>query len=111
MLGRGEGSSWIRGRGERESLKACERIFWSVRRENVVSRRRVRIWEKGGESMRSDVSSRSRRSGGEVDVRGGYGEAGGEGMNVGFEAVEWGGGVDMPDSRRIESSWSGWGSR
>lgn len=111
MLGRGEGISWIRGRGERESLKACERTFWSVRRENVVSRRRVRIWEKGGESMRSDVSSRSRRRGGEVDIRGGEWEAGGEGMNVGFEAVVGGGVVEIPDSRRTESSWSGWGSR
>lgn len=87
MLGRGEGSSWIRGKGESGSLKACERRFWSVRYENVVSRRRVRIWEKGGESTRSDVSSRSRRRGGEVDVRGRDGEEGGEGMNPGFAGV------------------------
>lgn len=74
VLGRGEGTSWIRGREERESLKACERRFWSVRRENMVSRRRVSIWEKGGESMRSEVSSRSRRRGGVVVEEGGEGE-------------------------------------
>lgn len=94
VLGRGEGSSWMRGWGERESLKACERRFWSVRRENVVSRSRVRIWEKVGESMRSEVSSRSRRRGKEVAVRGGEGE----GVNVGFAAVVDAGVVDMPVS-------------
>lgn len=110
VLARGEGSSSIRGKRERESLKACERRFWSVRRENVVSRRRVRIWVKGGESMRSEVSSRSRRRGGEVVIRGWEGEREREGMSAGFAAVVEGGVVDMPDSRRTESSWSGGGS-
>lgn len=111
VLGRGEGSSWILDRGKGESLKACERRFWSVRRENVVSRRRVRIWENGGESTRSEVSSRSRRRGVEVGAENGDGAEGGEGMNAEFAVVVDGGVVDMPDSRRTESSWSGGGSR
>lgn len=65
----------------------------------------MRIWEKEGESMRSEVSSRSRRRGGEVVVRGGEGEECGEGMSDGFAAM------GMPDSRRTKSSWSGVGSR
>ena len=78
-----------------------------------MSRRMVRIWVKEGESMRSDVSSRSRRregrlatgvccGGGDVDAGGGLGAErpeGGEG-----EAL-------MPDSRRTASSWSEDGRR
>lgn len=62
-----DGSSWMRERGPSGSLKACERRWWSVRWEKTVSRVRVRICEKGGESMRSAVSSRRRRREGEVE--------------------------------------------
>lgn len=61
--------------------------------------------------MRSEVSSRSRRSGGVVVEEGGEGEEGGKGMGIGFAAAVNGGVLDMPDSRRTESSWSGSGRR
>ena len=100
------GSSWMRENGERGRLKACARRFRSVRQEKVASRRRVRICEKGGESMRSAVSSRRRRRGGAVVCWMGEGEEGGEGIvDGGFAGVR--GGVDTPDSRRTASSWSG----
>lgn len=52
--------------------------------EKVASSRRVRTWVNMGESIRSEVSSRRRRKAGEdVDVGGGGGEAGGDGMLVG----------------------------
>lgn len=57
----------MRGRGPSGSLKACERRCWSVRWEKLVSRMRVRICEKGGDSMRSAVSSRRRLREGEVE--------------------------------------------
>ena len=90
-------------------LKASERILSSVRRENAASKTRVMTCVKRGDSIRSDVSSRRRRSGGaelsEGEVRG---ETGGEGIVVG---VCGGGGedekgdvVETPDSRRTESS-------
>lgn len=73
----------------------------------MVSRRKVRIWAKGGESMRSAVSSRRRRRGA-VDGGGHWGRffggnEGGEGMYGGFVV---GGDLSMPDSRRTSSSWS-----
>lgn len=61
------GSSRMRGRGPRGRLKACVRRWWSVRWEKRVSRIRVRICEKGGDSMRSAVSSRRRLREGEVE--------------------------------------------
>lgn len=42
-------------------LKAWEETLLSMRWEKRVLRRRVWMWVKAGESMRSDVSSRSRR--------------------------------------------------
>lgn len=100
------------------TLKACSRRFWSTSCENVVSRRRVRIWVNGGASMRSDVSSRRRRSEGELVGEGCCGEdwdMGGEGLLVlGVGSAEPDGGEGealMPDSRRTVSSWSGGGSR
>lgn len=106
------GNSEICDRGERGSLKAWERTLASVRCEKVVSSRSVRIWENDGESMRSAVSSRSRRRRGELlgDFKQ-AGEEGGEGtlvVGIGWEGLE---GVDMPDSWRTKSSWSSGGRR
>jgi len=106
----------VRGESRGGSLKAWERSFWSVRWEKVVSRRRVRTWVKGGESMRSDVSSRRRRrGGGEEGGVAGRGDVGGEGRvvdatvgSVGGEGV--GEGI-VPDSRRTVDSWEGGGRR
>ena len=53
-----------------------------------------------GESIRSDVSSRRRRRGGDA-VEGGVGKAGGDGVDVGSCGLgDCGkfGGVEMPDS-------------
>ncbi len=47
-------------------LYARVAILVSMRREKAESRRRVRTCVKGGESMRSDVSSRRCRSAGEI---------------------------------------------
>lgn len=75
----------------------------------MVSSKRVRIWEKGGESMRSEVSFRRWRRGGEIvseDVRGvvaGFWRLGGEGV-VADGDWEGGGVVVMPDSWRTKSS-------
>ena len=80
----------------------------------MVSRRMVRIWENGGESIRSEVSSRRCRRGGEIDaMEDGAEESGGTaGVDV---FVIWGGeefgGVNMPDSRRTVISWSVGGRR
>jgi len=94
------------------SLKAWERSFWSVRWEKVVSRRRVRTWVKGGESMRSDVSSRRRRRGaGEEGVVAGRGDVGGEGRVVGSIGGDGVGEGIVPDSRRTVDSWDGGGRR
>lgn len=46
------------------TLYAKVAILVSMRRENAASRRRVRTCVKGGESIRSDVSSRRYRSAG-----------------------------------------------
>lgn len=67
VLDGGSWSSWMRGRGPRGSLKASVRRWWSMRREKRVSRIWVRICEKGGDSIRSAVSSRRRRREGEVE--------------------------------------------
>lgn len=105
------------GDGSREgSLKAWQRSFWSVRWEKVVSRRRVRTWLKGGESMRSDVSSRRRRrGGGEEGGVAGRGDVGGEGRvvdaTVGSVAGDGMGEGIVPDSRRTVDSWEGGGRR
>lgn len=87
-------------------MKACERMFWSVKCENVASKSWVRIWEKGGESTKSEVSSRRlRRGGGMVADEDGRGDDGGDGMlvvAVGGESNElW---VSMLASRRMEAS-------
>ncbi len=67
------------GSGVREgSLYASRRSRVSASWENVASSRSVRTWVNMGESMRSDVSSRRRRSAGDV-VAGVDGDAGGEG--------------------------------
>ena len=62
-----------------------------------------------GDSIRSAVSSRRRRRGGEIAGTG-DGEAGGEGIDLGSCRVggccRAGGGVDMPESERTDSSWS-----
>ena len=59
--------------------------------------------------MRSDVSSRRRRRGGDM-VEAEVGEVGGEAIDVGSWSVGGccgkGGGVVMPESRRTASSWS-----
>lgn len=47
-------------------LYAREAILVSTRRLKAESRSRVRTWLKGGESMRSDVSSMRRRREGDV---------------------------------------------
>lgn len=112
-----EGISWMRVRGSRGTLKASERMCWSVRWEKVVSRRRVRICEKEGDSIRSAVSSRRRLREGEIGA--GWtavGEAGGEGIvEVGIEGEEVGlgatGSVELPNSWRTKSSWPGRGRR
>ena len=96
------------------SLKAWERSFSSARWEKDTSRRRVNMWEKVGESMRSDVSLRRwRRAGCE---EGGAGE--GDGVQVGTGSCRGdgepdvdGGVENMPDSWRTKSSWSWGGSR
>lgn len=66
----------------------------------------MRIWEKGGESTKSEVSSRRlRRSGGIVADEGGRGDDGGDGMlavDIGGEGDELS--VPMLASRRIEAS-------
>lgn len=90
----------------RASLKARERMFWSTKCEKAASRSWVRIWEKGGESTKSEVSSRRlRRSGGMVADEGGRGDDVGDGMlavAIGGEGDElW---VPMLASRRIEAS-------
>ncbi len=76
-------------------LKAWVASFWSTRMEKLASRSLVRTCVKGGESIRSEVSSRRRRRGLVVDVSGVAGC---------WEEA------DMPDSRRTKSSWS-WGGR
>lgn len=83
-------------------MKACERIFWSVKCEKVASKSWVRIWEKGGESTKSEVSSRRLRRGGDmVAEEDGRGDDGGDGF-VGGESDElW---VSMLASRRMEAS-------
>ena len=43
------------------SLNAWERSLSSMRWEKETSRSRVRMWEKAGESIRSDVSFKRRR--------------------------------------------------
>lgn len=45
-----------------DDLKACVAHFWSIRVEKASLLRRVRIWVNDGESIRSAVSSRRRRS-------------------------------------------------
>ena len=113
--------SWTRALGSayggpRGSLKACERSLVSVRWEKRVSRRRVWMWVKVGESIRSEVSSRRRRRGGD-EVLGGR-EGGGVlargslGDELGEGVAEGGGEIAvMPDSRRTKSSWSRGGRR
>lgn len=67
----------------------------------MVSRRRVRIWENEGESMRSEVSSRRRRRGGGIVAEG---DENGEERGEGIEAeCTGGGGVEMPDSCSTDS--------
>lgn len=76
-----------------------------------MSRRRVKIWVNGGESTRSDVSSRSRRSEAEdKEERGGSAarEAGGEGIVAVWDLE---GDLSIPDSRRTNSSCSRGGRR
>lgn len=102
--------------GSRGSLKAWARSLVSVRWEKRVSRRRVLMCVKVGESMRSEVSSRRRRSGAawvlefpgeDVMVVMGSLESSleGEEVEAGAEAVV------MPDSWRTNSSWSRGGRR
>lgn len=103
VLGSVKGISFIRGRA---SLKARDRIFWSIKCEKALSRRWVRIWEKGGDSTKSEVSSRRLRSGGGIIAdEGGRGDDVGEGMlavATGGEGDElW---VPMLASCRIEAS-------
>ncbi len=103
VLGSAKGISCMRGRA---SLKARERMFWSIKCEKAASRSWVRIWEKGGESTKSEVSSRRlRRGGGIVADKGGRGDDVGDGMlavAIGGEGDElW---VPMLASRRIEAS-------
>ena len=85
-----------------DNLYASERTFWSMSCENVVSSKRVRTCVNMGESIMSEVSSRSRlREGEELEVGGGDG--GGDGMAVGScdgGGGGGGGGVETPDSRR-----------
>lgn len=103
VLGSAEGTSCM---SERAGLKACERMFWSVKCEKVASRSWVRIWEKGGESIKSEVSSRRlRRGGGIIADEDGRGDDGGDGMlvvAVGGEGDELL--VSMLASRRMEDS-------
>lgn len=78
VLGSAKGTSCIRGRG---SLKARERMFSSIKWEKVASRSWVRILEKGGESTKSEVSSRRlRRGDGIVPDEERRGDDGGDGM-------------------------------
>ena len=73
----------------------------SVRREKVMSRRRVRMCVKGGESIRSEVSSSRRRRVGVMGM-----ERGGE-VVLGLgedEEDEEGGVLVMPDSWRTRDS-------
>lgn len=102
VLGSAKGTSCISGRA---GLKALKRMFWSIKCEKVASRSWVRIWEKGGESTKSEVSSRRlRRGGGIVADEDGRGDDGGDGMLavIGGEGDElW---VPMLASCRMEAS-------
>lgn len=79
----------------------------------------MRTWVKVGESMRSEVSSRRRRSEGfavgeaDVDVGGGCRTCAAAAAPIGsLMRVSVGeGGASMPDSARTKSSWSRGGSR
>lgn len=103
-----EGSSVMRGAGSvvvvvvvvggRGSLKAWVAVLTSMRVEKAASRSLVRTWVKGGESIRSEVSSRRRRRGVGVGLLGGVVAVGG-------------GEADMPDSCRTNSSSSRAGRR
>jgi len=74
------GSSVMRVEGSvvvgRESLKAWVAVLTSMRVEKAASRSLVRTWVNGGESMRSEVSSRRRRGGGSGGWWWGGGHAG-----------------------------------
>lgn len=90
----------------RTGLKACERMFWSAKCEKVASRSWVRIWEKGGESIKSEVSSkRLRRGGGIIADEDGRGDDGSDEVLVvairGEGDELW---ASMLASRRMEAS-------
>lgn len=87
-------------------MKARKRMFWSIKCEKVASKSWVRIWEKGGESTKSEVSSRRLRRGGVIVAdEDGRGDDVGDGMlavAIGGEGDElW---VPMLASCRMEAS-------
>lgn len=99
VLGSTGGTSCANGRA---GLKACERIFWSVKCEKVTSKSWVRIWENGGESTKSEVSSRRLRRGGDmVADEGGRRDDGWDGIFGGESDELW---VSMLASQRTEAS-------